>query len=127
MDYNFVEVMKNFNRMCKKYDYLCDINECPVAQLIDGFEKKDDCIWDRDCVYFGSKYPEEFAEAVMQWNLTHPELVFPTVSEIISKIRQLMEIDESKYTFEDFMNMHLNEQTANYFGIKPINKDKLVQ
>ena len=126
MDYNFVEVMKNFNRMCKKYDYLCDINECPVAQLIDGFEKKDDCIWDRDCVYFGSKYPKEFAEAVMQWAASHEEPIYPTIGEILNKICGLMNID-LKTNINTLYDERINEVVADYFGIQPINKDKLVQ
>ena len=126
MDYNFVEVMKHFNRMCKKYDYLCDINECPVAQLIDGFEKKDDCIWDRDCVYFGSKYPEEFAEAVMQWAASHEEPIYPTIGEILNKICGLMNID-LKTNINTLYDERINEVVADYFGIQPINKDKLVQ
>lgn len=126
MDYNFVDVMKTFDRMCNKYDSICDINECPVARLIDTWEKQNDATWDRDCAYFGSKYPEDFMRVVMQWRSTHPEPLFPSVGEIISKIRELMNVNESEYDFEDFLGMRLTEAAANYFGIKPINEDKLV-
>ena len=126
MDYNFVDVMKAFDRMCNKYDYICDVNECPIARLIDVWEKQHDDVWDRDCVYFGSKYPEDFVKAVMQWNEANPPAIYPTTRDIISKIRMLMQIDESNVGYEEFLDMPLNAVAADYFGIEPINKDKLV-
>lgn len=126
MDYNFVEVMRNFNRMCDKYDYMCDENECPIARLIDVWEKEHNETWDRDCVFWGMKNPEVFAREVMRWTKVNPPDIYPRVDEIIGKIRQLMNVDESECEFEDFLDMRLNEAAADYFGIEPINKDKLV-
>ena len=125
MNYNFVDVMKAFDRMCNKYDYICDVNECPIARLIDVWEKQHDDVWDRDCVYFGSKYPEDFVKAVIQWSEANPPAIYPTIGEVLNKICTLMSIDP-KTSINTIYDERLNETTANYFGIEPINKDKLV-
>lgn len=121
MDYNFVEVMKHFDRMCNKYDYLCDVNECPVARLIEKWENDNNMVFDRDCAYFGSKHPEEFAEAVMHWT----EPIYPTIGEILNKICMLMNIDP-KTNINTLYDERINEVVADYFDIRPINEDKLV-
>jgi len=125
MNYNFVDVMKAFDRMCNKYDYICDVNECPIARLIDVWEKQHNDVWDRDCVYFGSKYPEDFVRAVMQWNEANPPAIYPTIGEVLNKICVLMNINP-KTSINTIYDERLNETAANYFGIQPINKDKLV-
>ena len=125
MDYNFVDVMKAFDRMCNKYDYICDVNECPIARLIDVWEKQHNDVWDRDCVYFGSKYPEDFVKAVMQWNEANPPAIYPTIGEIFNSICTLMHIDP-KTSINTLYDEHLTEEVARKFNIEPINKDKLV-
>ena len=125
MDYNFVEVMQNFDRMCQQYDYICDADECPIAALMDKWEKETHEIWTRDCAYYGSKYPKEFADAVMQWAVTHPTPIYPTIGEILNKICELMNINP-KTNINTLYDERINEVVADYFDIKPINKDKLV-
>lgn len=125
MNYNFVDVMKAFDRMCNKYDYICDVNECPIARLIDVWEKQHDDVWDRDCVYFGSKYPEDFVKAVMQWNEANPPAIYPTIREVMSKICTMMNINLAALP-EDYLDERLTEEVAREFNIEPINKDKLV-
>lgn len=125
MDYNFVDVMKAFDRMCNKYDYICDVNECPIARLIDVWEKQHDDVWDRDCVYFGSKYPEDFVKAVIQWSEANPPAIYPTIREVMSKICTMMNINLAALP-EDYLDERLTEEVAREFNIEPINKDKLV-
>ena len=114
MDYNFVEVMQNFDRMCQQYDYVCDADECPIAALMDKWEKESHEIWTRDCVYYGSKYPKEFADAVMQWAEAHQ---YPTIGEVVEKLCSIMGIEEN-VDMIDVLDTPLTEAAANYLNIK---------
>ena len=127
MEYNFVEVIKQFDRMCQKYGQLhCDPKECPISALIDLWESAHDEKWDDHCLNFAKVCPDAFAEEVMNWAEANEKPIYPTTRDIISKIRMLMQVDESKVEYEEFLDMPLNDVAADYFGIEPINKDKLV-
>ncbi len=126
MEYNFVEVVKQFDRMCKRYNNHCSPEECPICALISQWESCHDSIWGNGCLDFAKKWPERFVEEVMNWTEENEKPIYPTTRNIISKIRMLMQIDESKVGYEEFLDMPLNDIAADYFGIEPINKDKLV-
>ena len=123
MDYNFVEVMEHFDRMCKKYRGHCRTDECPIAALINQWEHDNTIKWGENCPFFGYKYPHEFAEAVMKWANNQP--IYPTIGEILNKICGLMNIDP-KTNINTLYDERINEVVADYFDIQPINKDKLV-
>lgn len=126
MEYNFIEVMRNFNRMCKGYDWHCDLSECPIAALINEWEKEHDVTWDRDCIFFATEKPEKFVSSVMTWAQDNPVPIYPTVREVVNKICILMGYAPNT-ELNTFLEQRLTAKVANYFGIEPINKDKLVQ
>lgn len=127
MKYNFNNVVRNFNRMCSKYNLHCDADECPIAALIDEWEKERGETWDENCIFFATEEPEAFADDVMTWAENNSEeAIYPTTRDIINKIRALMQVDESRVEYEEFLDMPLNKTAAEYFGIIPINENKLV-
>lgn len=126
MEYNFVEVMKQFDRMCQKLGQMhCDPRECPISALISLWEHTHDERWDDHCLNFAREMPDQFAKEVMKWAESHDEPIYPTIGEVLNKICVLMNINP-KTSINTIYDERLNEATANYFGIEPINKDKLV-
>lgn len=125
MDYNFIEVIQNFNRMCNKYYSHCSVRECPIAELIKRWEIEHEDDWTRNCITFAREEPEEFADCVMTWAQDNPVAIYPTIGEVVRKICALMNIDPHT-SINTICDERLTEETAKYFGIEPINKDKLV-
>lgn len=127
MEYNFVEVIKQFDRMCQKLGQMhCDPKECPISALIDLWERAHVNRWDDHCLNFAREWPDRFAEEVMKWaNMHDKEPIYPTIGEVLNKICTLMNID-SKTSINTIYDERLNKTAADYFGIEPINKDKLV-
>lgn len=126
MEYNFIEVAKNFDRMCKRYNSHCDLHECPVAMLIDEWEKEHSDIWIGSCMDIAKEKPEEFADYVMTWAEDNPELTYPTIGDVVRKICQLMNINCQKSNLYTLLENRLSKEVADYFNIKPINEERLV-
>lgn len=126
MKYNFVEVIENFDRLCNTYNHHCRVEECPISALIDLWEKATEDSYDDHCLEFAKVWPDRFAEEVMKWAAIREKPIYPTTQDIINKIRMLMKVDESTIRYKEFLDMPLNKTAADYFGIKPINEDKLV-
>ena len=127
MDYNFTDVIKQFDRLCKLYgERNCDPKVCPVSALIDLWEHANCDSWDGGCLNFATIWPDRFEEEVMKWAEVHEEPVYPTTRDIINNIRALMQVDESRVEYEEFLDMPLNRAAAEYFGFVPINENKLV-
>lgn len=127
MEYNFVEVIEQFDKMCRRLGQMhCDPKECPISALIDLWERTHEKRWDDHCLNFAREMPAQFAKEVMKWAKSHDEPIYPTTQDIINKIRMFMNVNESTITYKEFLNMPLNKTAADYFGIGPINKDKLV-
>ena len=62
----------------------------------------------------------------MKWSKTYGETpVYPTIGEVLNKICILMNINP-KTSINTIYDERLDKTTAEYFGIEPINKDKLV-
>lgn len=127
MEYNFVEVIEQFDRMCQRLGQMnCDPKECPISALIDLWEHTHEDRWDDHCLNFAREMPDQFAKEVMKWANTHDkEPIYPTIGEVLNKICILMNINP-KTSIYTICDERLNETAANYFGIEPINKDKLV-
>ena len=126
MEYNFVEIIKQFDKMCQKYGEMhCSPDECPISALIDLWERAHENHWDNHCLNFAKIWPDRFAEEVMKWAANHEEPIYPTIREIINKICLLMGYD-SNIELDTFLEKRLTKEVADYFGIEPINKDKLV-
>ena len=125
MEYNFVEVVKQFDRMCKRYNNHCSPKECPICALISQWESCHDSTWSDGCLDFAKKWPERFVEKVMNWAETTEEPIYPTIREVINKICLMMGYKQGE-NVEMFLDERLSEEVANLFGIEPINKDKLV-
>ena len=64
----FQEVMKQRNRMCKKYWTARSCHGCPIAEEKQAYEGC--CLIDL--------YPKRYEELVLQWAADHPEPVYPT-------------------------------------------------
>lgn len=60
MDYSYVEVMKNKNRMCKE---VTDCEMCPLGHKHNGHKML--------CSKLASNYPEEAQEIIMKWAEAH--------------------------------------------------------
>lgn len=124
MEYNFVEVIKQFDKMCREMH--CSPDECPISALIDLWERAYENHWDDHCLNFAKIWPDRFAEEVMKWSKTYGETpVYPTIGEVLNKICILMNINP-KTSINTIYDERLDKTTAEYFGIEPINKDKLV-
>lgn len=123
VDYNFAEVIKQFDKICSKYgDQHC---ECPVGDLIDTWEHLNDKEWNGHCLDFAKICPDAFSDVVMAWKEEKEELIYPTLREVMDKIFTLMHINVAADP-QDYLDKPITEEVANYFGIKPINKNKLV-
>lgn len=120
MDYNFVEVMEHFDRMCTKYNNDCYNSDCPISKLISEWEDNNDTNWEEACAYFGAKHPYEFARAVMEWADTHSELQYGTIRDIVKEMLEMMGIFEDTLT-SYALDTKINKEIAERFNIKPIN------
>jgi len=123
MDYNFAEVIKQFDKICSKYgDQHC---ECPVGDLIDMWEHSNDKEWNGHCLEFAKMCPDAFAEEVMSWEEEEEEPIYPTIREVMDRICLMMGYKQGE-NLEYFLDKRLSEEVADLFGIEPINKNKLV-
>jgi hypothetical protein len=117
---NFVEVMEHFDRMCSEYSSNCDANKCPLAKLMDEWEKENNETWDESCVYFARECPFQFADAVMKWAKDNPIPIYPKIGEVVAKMFNLMNLPKDALFFN--LETRLNKETAELFNIEPINK-----
>jgi len=126
MEYNFVEVIEQFDKMCRRLGQMhCDPKECPISAFIDLWERTHGKRWDDHCLNFAREMPDQFAKEVMKWAKSHDEPIYPTIREVVNKLCLMMGYKQTN-NLEDFLDTRLSEKAANYFGIEPINKDKLV-
>jgi hypothetical protein len=124
MDYNFVEVMEHFDRICRKYSPYCRIDQCPIAALIRQWEHDNEDEWQENCPFFGYKYPHEFAEAVMKWAKDHPIPEYGTIKDVINEMFKMMGIPEDSFCSYG-LDVKINREVAEKFNIQPINGDKI--
>ena len=104
----FINVMKEYNRMCEYYKLDC--RECPLCNV--------------NCEYVLHNEAEKSESIIMKWAREHPIPVYPRVRDILNTMAINMGYpvnDFNKY----FLDSQINEKCAKYFGIKPINEDKL--
>jgi len=125
MEYNFVEVIKQFDRMCQKYNNRCSPKECPICALIGQWEAYYNKAWGDKCLDFAKQWPDRFVEEVIKWAKSHDEPIYPTIREVVNKLCLMMGYEQTN-NLEDFLDTRLSEKAADYFDIEPINKDKLV-
>lgn len=72
----FQEVMKQRNRMCKKYWTSRSCHGCPIAEEVQAYEGCSLIDFD----------PKRYEELVLQWAAEHPEPVYPTWAEYLTSI-----------------------------------------
>ena len=120
MDYNFVEVMERFDRLCKKYNNDCYNSDCPISKLISEWEDNNDTNWEEACAYFGVKYPYDFAKAVMKWVETYPISEYETIRDVVKEMLKMMDFPEDTLT-SYALDAKINKEVAERFNIKPIN------
>lgn len=102
----FINVMKEYNRMCHSY---ADCRDCPLCNV--------------NCEYIMHEKPEETESIIMKWSREHPP-IYPTIGEIIVKICKLMGINPLT-NISTLYDERLTKKAADYFGIKPINENTL--
>ena len=107
----FQEVMEEYNRMC-------DINECNTCPIPGHYKSG-------FCQDFMEKNPEKFEEIVMKWSRENPKPIYPFVRDVVKTIAYKIGYSLNNGNLYELMDMRLNEDAANYFGIKPINDCKL--
>ena len=116
----FVKLMKEYNRMCEYHsDNRHNCEDCPLCE--ENFDIKNYSGRCNDLFYTN---PELVEKIIMQWSREHPLPVYPTIREILNKISILMHIDP-KTEITSVLDYRLNKETADYFGIKPINENTL--
>ena len=71
---DFVEVIKQYNRMCK----FEDCKRCPFAFTAEN-----------DCQYYAYTNPEDFEKRVIGWAAEHPEPKYPTWYGFIKSLLRL--------------------------------------
>ena len=119
--YDFVDVINGFDRMCNQLQFHCDVNECPIAKLIDDWEMAHEDVWESNCLSFARENPEEFEDVVYEWIKAHPLPFYPTIGEVVNKMSELMGIDDYCNLYE-LLEKRLTPEAATYFNIKPINE-----
>ena len=102
----FINVMKEYNRMCHSY---ADCRDCPLCNV--------------NCEYITHEKPEEVESIIMKWSKEHPQPIYPTIGEVVNKLLLLMGIESRTSNLTDVFDERLTKEAADYFGIKPINKN----
>lgn len=111
MGYDFKVVMDAYDDMCGRIS----CSECPLNHEH----------FDYDCTDLPFHDAERFAYTIMEWYKTHQK-IYPTVREVVSKIASLMgEHVYSGNSILEILDDRLNDETADYFNIKPINENTL--
>lgn len=113
----FVELIKEYNRMCNCYSDNKDHCEdyCPLCVENLDIEDYPGC----DKLLYTN--PTLVEKIITQWSREHPLPIYPTIGEIVSKICVLMGIDPHT-CINTFYDERLTKEAADYFGIKPINE-----
>lgn len=118
---DFISTIKIFNRMCKQYDSHCNLYECPIAALINEWERENKEVWEKDCIFFALEEPEAFSNCVTNWSRENPVPIYPTTGQFI----QYLCARAFPYPhLRAIWNNPLPKEIADYFGIEPINKDR---
>lgn len=125
--YDFSTVIDEYSRLCetlqKKH---CTPEECPISKLIAEWENEKDDIWDERCITFARENPNAFSEAVMNWAKENPRKIYPTIGEVARHMAITCGLtgDDLENLFV-VLNTRLNDKTADFYGILPINEGKL--
>lgn len=64
---DFISIIKDFDSMCQKNEFYHCLGECPIARLIDTWEREHKDTWVKDCIYFALECPRDFEEAIIEW------------------------------------------------------------
>ena len=103
----FINVMKEYNRMCHFYG---DCRDCPLCNV--------------NCEYIMHEKPEETESIIMKWSREHPIPVYPRVRDVLNTIAIYMGHPVNDFD-DDFLNSQINEKCAERLCIEPINKNTL--
>ena len=109
----FSEVMKQRNRMCKKYWTERSCHGCPVAEEKQAYEGC--CLIDLD--------PKRYEELVLQWAEEHPEPVYPTWYEVMAKLGvidgRLGDKTLGEHVIEGLIHHRIPADIAEKLGLEP--------
>ena len=107
----FVDVIKNFNRMCESGDCRIEIMEVNVDDLVHT------CNVDY-CQKFAFGRPEDFEKIVTDWATEHPEPKLPTMAEYLERFGIYIKRDGTMHADFFKANEPMSEETAKKLGIK---------
>ena len=105
----FVEVMRQRNRMCKKYWTARSCHGCPVAEEQQAYEGC--CLTDLD--------PKRYEELVLQWATEHPEPVYPTFREWLISIGVIDQMSTHSVIADILAMTPIPADIAQKLGIAP--------
>ena len=113
--------MAEFQEVMEEYHRMCNINVCNNCPISDS----DSSGFYHTCEDFMEQNPEKFEEIVMKWSRENPKLIYPFVKDVVRTIAYKIGYDLNNGNIYELMAMRLNEDAANYLGIKPINDCKV--
>lgn len=114
----FVEVMRQWNRMCRTFDKGERCTECPIPNVHMCWYIGDD--WIKD------KYYDEVENIVMSWAAEHPEPVYPTWGEWFEEHGDLIRgwhnatnVQWMAHTFSRLLCTPIHADIAQKLGLQP--------